>query len=172
MADLHPRSTVKRTPTNQRTERIQKKVLRSVWTSAGSRLGANAQSADRAFAPNVTNNTVYFRYYFLFAKLMTPIIRASCVGLGSRRRKNLARFFSKEENQTRITTIVHNQYPNYQVSLNNYFFVMELSKHKKNVSTTIPFIDCIISKVMIFVQLLTNIYNPISGWLLLTSEIF
>ena len=43
----------------------------------GSRLRANARSADRAFAPSVTNNTAYFPFSFLFAKRMTPIIRAS-----------------------------------------------------------------------------------------------
>ena len=34
MADLHPRSTVKRTPTNQPTEWIKANGLRSVWTLA------------------------------------------------------------------------------------------------------------------------------------------
>ena len=43
----------------------------------GSRLSANARSADRATAPNVTNNTAYFPFSFLFSKRMTPIIRAS-----------------------------------------------------------------------------------------------
>ena len=43
----------------------------------GSRLGANARSANRAFAPNVTNYTAYFPFSYMFAKRMTPMIRSS-----------------------------------------------------------------------------------------------
>ena len=39
----------------------------------------------------------------------------------ARMRENLVKFSSKQENQARIITFVHNQYQNYQVSL-NYFF--------------------------------------------------
>ena len=47
----------------------------------GSRLRANARSADRGFASNVTNNTAYFPFAFLFAKRMTPrnVIRCKLV---------------------------------------------------------------------------------------------
>ena len=44
-----------------------------------SRLRANARSADRVFAPNVTNNTADFTFSFLFAKRLKPIVRASGV---------------------------------------------------------------------------------------------
>ena len=43
----------------------------------GSCLGTNAQSADRAFAPIVTNDATYFPFSVLFAKRMTTMIRAS-----------------------------------------------------------------------------------------------
>ena len=55
------------------------------------------------------------------------------------------RFAAKQENLTRITTFVHNLYPNYQASLNYYFFVIEISKHNKLYQQTMPFIDCIMS---------------------------
>ena len=38
--------------------------------------------------------------------------------------ENLVQFPSKQENQTRIKTFVNNLYQNYQVSLNNFFFVI------------------------------------------------
>ena len=42
-------------------------------------LKENARSADRAFAPNGTNNTANFLFPFLFVKRLTPMIRASVI---------------------------------------------------------------------------------------------
>ena len=92
MTDLHPRSTVKRTHRMYRCKRAQ------IRSNFGSRFGANAPSADRAFAPDVTDNTAYFTFSFLFAKRMTPMICESCVAGAAR--LILARFSCKQEKQT------------------------------------------------------------------------
>ena len=44
----------------------------------GAHFGANARSADLAFAPNVTNNTAYLPFSFLFAKRMSPMAPMFC----------------------------------------------------------------------------------------------
>ena len=57
----------------------------------------------------------------------------------ARMHENLVKFSSKQENQERITTFVNNQYQNYQVSLNYFFFILFL-KYNKLYQQTIPFI--------------------------------
>ena len=66
-----------RTDANQSAHRMDTSKRAQIRLNLGSRLRANARSADRAFAPNVTNNTSCFPFSFLFVKRMTPIIRAS-----------------------------------------------------------------------------------------------
>ena len=62
---------------NQSALRMDPSKQAQIRLNLGSRLRANARSADRAFAPNETNNTAYFPFSFLFTNCMTPIIRAS-----------------------------------------------------------------------------------------------
>ena len=68
-----------KTYANQSAHRIDPSKRAQIRLNLGSRLTANARSADRAFAADVTNNTAYFPFSFLFAKRMTPIIRASAM---------------------------------------------------------------------------------------------
>ena len=49
----------------------------------------------------------------------------------AKKRENLVQFSSKQENQARIMTFVNNQYQNYQISLNYFFFVILFSKYNK-----------------------------------------
>ena len=58
----------------------------------------------------------------------------------------MALFSSKQVNQTRITTFLHNLFQNYQVSLNYYFFVKKFSKYNKLYQQTMPFKDGIMSR--------------------------
>ena len=68
------------TNSNQSAHRMDLRKRAQIRLNIVSRLRANARSADHtfiAFMQNVTNNTAYFPFHFLFAKRMTPMILAS-----------------------------------------------------------------------------------------------